>query len=487
MSSLVSSSFFTPLEKAAAVECLCKLITFPTVSAIGPSTGSYVACATYLHSLVSSFLPAVQSRSPSSSCFLLPNAAADSPVVVFKWTGSDPSLPVLLLNCHYDVVPPGEVGPKGWTVDPFGGIIRDGRIYGRGAQDMKCVVVQYVEALRKLSEDPSFMPLRTVVLTCVPDEEIGGGGMASFLSSEFYAKEVCEQCGGVALALDEGLASTGDGYSVFYGERLPWWIEVTATGATGHGSRFIEPTAMQQIVSFASKALAFRAEQKDLLFGGGGPSKHAGCAHAIAAKGKTALTTLGDVTTLNITGMRAGVDAGDGTVAANVVPPTAVATVDIRISPHVPPEHMKAKLDGWCRECSPGNEEDKNKVGGVSWAFLGHHGNDDDKDKDGKDKNMAHHTTATDKDVNPFYQHFVDGVSLSGIDVLPEVFPAATDSRFLRALGIRALGFSPMRRSEIMLHEYDENIKVEVFEEGLEVFFKLIRHLVMIPKQADEK
>jgi aminoacylase len=83
------------------------------------------------------------------------------------------------------------------------------------------------------------------------------------------------------------------------------------------------------------------------------------------------------------------------------------------------------------------------------------------------------------------YKHFVDGVKLSGISVVPAVFPAATDSRFLRALGIRALGFSPMRNSEILLHEYNENLKVCVFEEGLEVYVKLIEHITMQPDRDD--
>jgi hypothetical protein len=47
------------------------------------------------------------------------------------------------------------------------------QIYGRGAQDMKCVCVQYIEAIRKLhSIDPSFRPMRTIYLTFVPDEEV---------------------------------------------------------------------------------------------------------------------------------------------------------------------------------------------------------------------------------------------------------------------------------------------------------------------------
>ena len=56
--------------------------------------------------------------------------------------------PTVHLNGHFDVVPAG----VGWTTDPFGGIVRDGRIYGRGACDMKAGIAAAVyaaEALRR--------------------------------------------------------------------------------------------------------------------------------------------------------------------------------------------------------------------------------------------------------------------------------------------------------------------------------------------------
>uniref|UniRef100_UPI003979F124 M20/M25/M40 family metallo-hydrolase n=1 Tax=Salmonella sp. SAL4445 TaxID=3159900 RepID=UPI003979F124 len=56
--------------------------------------------------------------------------------------------PHLHLNGHFDVVPAG----SGWTVDPFGGVVRDGRIYGRGACDMKAglaAAIYAVEAIRR--------------------------------------------------------------------------------------------------------------------------------------------------------------------------------------------------------------------------------------------------------------------------------------------------------------------------------------------------
>ena len=209
-------------------------------------------------------------------------------------------------------------------------------------------------------------------------------------------------------------AMQDDTYSVFYGERLPWWIQVTSKGATGHGSRFIEPTAMEQIIDVSRKALDFRKQQKDILHG---LDCHAGCDHAVAAKRRREKKTMGDVTSLNITAIHAGVDNGDGTYAYNVIPPEAKATFDIRISPHVDPEDMRAMINGWCQECSKGDGE----VGGLEWDFIGH-GNDF----------KTHYTTETDVEVNLYYRAFLEGVKLSGIECRPEVFPAATDSRFLR-------------------------------------------------------
>ena len=74
----------------------------------------------------------------------------------------------------------------------------------------------------------------------------------------------------------QGLANEDDKYSIFYGERLPWWVKITATGNTGHASRFVEGTAVEQILAVSQRAMQFRKSQKDKLFGAG---KHAGCAH----------------------------------------------------------------------------------------------------------------------------------------------------------------------------------------------------------------
>lgn len=336
---------------------------------------------------------------------------------------------------------------------------------------MKCVCVQYVEAIRKLHNlYPDWKPKRTVYLTFVPDEEIGGAGMACFLSSELY-----KSIPGIALALDEGLASESETYSVFYGERLPWWVEVKATGPTGHGSRFIEDAAVGQIVKLASKALEFREGQRRILHGEEGAEDHSNCSHAVAAKKrKRNKKKLGDVTTLNITTLQAGVRAGES-FTYNCVPPEARCSLDIRISPHVKPSSISEMLDTWCRECGVpqagdgngnGNKDSKGKQShSLEWKYLQHNGQ------------QGHALTSTNRKVNPWYGQFMDTLTDMGLKVEPEVFPAATDSRFLRLLGIRALGFSPMRNSEILLHENDEYLDETIFLEGIGIYVNLIKKL----------
>ena len=285
--------------------------------------------------------------------------------------------------------------------------------------------------------------------------------MQAFLSSSLYGS-----IPGIALALNEGLASTDGTYSLFYGERLPWWVDVTATGRTGHASRFVELTAVEQLIGVANRALAYRDGQQNLLHGttttttttsgtasesssSSSAADHSNCSHAVAAKRMKRMqrsreggrVALGDVTSLNITTLEAGVRVGD-TYAYNCVPPIARCTFDIRISPHVDPREIGNMIDGWCRECSSSSSSSSGGAGGdggydVKWKGVGT-----------GDVTYDHALTTVDG-TNPWYRVFVDALSGIGHEVVPQVFPAATDSRFLRQLGIRAFGFSPMRNTEV--------------------------------------
>ena len=118
--------------------------------------------------------------------------------VVAEWTGQNPDLPCLLLNSHYDVVP---VEEDKWQFPAFDGRRINRRVYGRGTQDMKSVCIQYIIALQILHKK-GFVPTRTIRLSFVPDEEIGGAdGMGVLLCSAWF-KAVS-----VGLALDEVICS----------------------------------------------------------------------------------------------------------------------------------------------------------------------------------------------------------------------------------------------------------------------------------------
>uniref|UniRef100_A0A493STN6 Aminoacylase 1 n=1 Tax=Anas platyrhynchos platyrhynchos TaxID=8840 RepID=A0A493STN6_ANAPP len=130
-------------------------------------------------------------------------------VLVLTWLGTNPRLRSILLNSHTDVVP---VFEEHWTYPPFEAVKdSQGNIYARGAQDMKCISIQYLEAIRRLkAEGKSFA--RTIHLTFVPDEEVGGHkGMEMFVQRpEFRALN----------GIFSHLAPPAR--CVFYGEKSPW-------------------------------------------------------------------------------------------------------------------------------------------------------------------------------------------------------------------------------------------------------------------------
>ncbi len=88
----------------------------------------------------------------------------------------------VILSGHLDVVPPGD--PATWTVDPWGADIRDGRLYGRGACDMKGGVAAIFAAVRSLGTDGSLHRFAgELMVVLVPSEEDGGQGTLGAIRS----------------------------------------------------------------------------------------------------------------------------------------------------------------------------------------------------------------------------------------------------------------------------------------------------------------
>jgi aminoacylase len=118
------------------------------------------------------------------------------PIVIMTWRGTQPELKSIVLNSHMDVVP---VFEEFWTHKPFSADIDDeGRIFARGSQDMKCVGMQYLGALRYFKRQGITFK-RTIHITFVPEEEIGGvDGMRDFVHQDKF-KQL-----NVGFSLDEG-------------------------------------------------------------------------------------------------------------------------------------------------------------------------------------------------------------------------------------------------------------------------------------------
>lgn len=128
------------------------------------------------------------------------------------WVGSQPELPSIMFNSHMDVVP---VVDDQWTHPPFTAHIDEhGKIFGRGTQDMKSVGMQYLAAIRALKRDGIEQMKRTIYITFVPDEEVGGNfGMRPFVKTDTF------KALNVGVAFDEACASPINQFFVFYAER----------------------------------------------------------------------------------------------------------------------------------------------------------------------------------------------------------------------------------------------------------------------------
>jgi succinyl-diaminopimelate desuccinylase len=131
--------------------------------------------------------------------------------------------PLVHLNGHYDVVPAG----SGWTVDPFAGVVHDGKIYGRGACDMKAGIaaaIYAVEAIRRAG-----VTLHgSVEVSGTPDEESGGFAGVAYLceTGRLHADRVDHVIIPEPLNVDR----------VCIGHRGVYWFEIETRGRIAHGS-----------------------------------------------------------------------------------------------------------------------------------------------------------------------------------------------------------------------------------------------------------
>ena len=103
---------------------------------------------------------------------------AGHPVVYGEWLGAGPDAPTVLVYGHYDVVPASL--EDGWDTDPFEPVIRDGRIYARGATDDKGQLFIHVKALQAWLETAGAAPVNIKYLI-EGEEEVSSPNLSPFI------------------------------------------------------------------------------------------------------------------------------------------------------------------------------------------------------------------------------------------------------------------------------------------------------------------
>jgi acetylornithine deacetylase/succinyl-diaminopimelate desuccinylase-like protein len=171
--------------------------------------------------------------------------------IIARIKGDGTKRPLILLN-HMDVV---TADPSAWRVDPFSAQIIDGAIYGRGALDMKGQgLLQAVTMILLAREKPKLS--RDIIFLATADEEVHDEGSIWMIGNKadlFKDAEFLLTEGGDNLRDEKGVKIVG----VDVAEKAPYWLQLTAKGLPGHGSRPITDSAPNRLVRAMSRIVSY--------------------------------------------------------------------------------------------------------------------------------------------------------------------------------------------------------------------------------------
>jgi acetylornithine deacetylase/succinyl-diaminopimelate desuccinylase-like protein len=170
--------------------------------------------------------------------------------VVARFEGSDPAADALLVHGHLDVVP---ADPADWSVHPFGGEVKDGLVWGRGAVDMKNMDAMTLAVVRRMIREGR-RPRRDVVLAFLADEEAGGGLGAKFLAAkrpELFegCTEAISEVGGYSFEVSPDLRL----YLIETAQKGIAWMRLKAAGQAGHGSMINSDNAVTELAAAVAR------------------------------------------------------------------------------------------------------------------------------------------------------------------------------------------------------------------------------------------
>ena len=369
----------------------------------------------------------------------------------------DPSRALLLMG-HLDVV---GVDKSKWKDDPFGAVIRDGYLYGRGAIDDKAMTVANVAVMVALKRSGVRLN-RDVILLAEGDEEAGGAEGMQFAVEKHWDKIAAGYAineGGRVMLKDGKVQSVG----VQASEKVMANVDVIATGTSGHGS---VPRSDNAVVHLAAAIAKIGTYETPVQFNSVTRAYFEGLAATQdeeTAKWLRALDTsdrgehaarwvssadpswnsmLRD--TIAPTMLTAG-------IRQNVVPSEARGVLNIRLLPGNTIEPLLAKL--------------QQLVNDPQVRF--------EVEPDGGESAPSSSLTS---DLYGTITH-IAGQEFPGAPVLPYMSTGATDSMYVRMRGVQAYGLLPFPLTEddvLRMHADNERIPVDSFRKGLDFLYAIV-------------
>ena len=317
----------------------------------------------------------------------------------------------LLYLSHTDVVPASD----GWDFPPFSGEIKDGFVHGRGAIDCKGLAAVEACAVIRLAQTTHLNG--ELIFAATADEEVGGALGAGILSEKYPHKIRAD------FAINEGdepLTINGRTYhSISVGEKGPAWMKLTAKGISSHGS--VPVSEHNAVVKMAKVIIGLAQYQPHIVLT---PQTKSLLQTIVRLDGindeineanvDDILRKLRDNTVLPylsaITRMTISPDVIHGGVKTNIVPDSCEAQVDIRILPGQTWEYVLNEL--------------KEIFGDVQAEPL------------------QYHLPSFSSSENKYYYLVEETMQefVGGAPILQTISTGATDSRYLREMGILSYG-----------------------------------------------
>jgi acetylornithine deacetylase/succinyl-diaminopimelate desuccinylase-like protein len=364
--------------------------------------------------------------------------------------------PIILLN-HMDVVTSDAAH---WKVPPFSGEIRDGYIWGRGAQDMKDEGLAQLVVMVMLKREK--VPLdRDVIFLAVADEEVDDTG------SDWFIEHQRDLLGNAEFLINEGGENLLENGKVKYvgvdvGEKTTYWMHVVAHGRPGHGSRPIADSAPNRLVRALNRILAYQTPMRvlpvvDEFLRDMAPyepperaAQYRNIKKAIEDKkfqeevqqDESLNFLLRDTISLTMMG---------GSEQTNVIPPEAWANLDVRILPGGDPKAVLAAIRRVVNDPDVTVEPWKGEFRVANYS-------------------------GTDNALFAAIRE-VSGKYFPGTPVVPHITSGYTENQRYRPLGIISYGFNPYVATDEegnTEHGNDERIRVEEVRRGPRVLFDVV-------------